>query len=511
MKPPRGPARGPRLLRGGFRPGGNHVSDHARRAAAYTPLPVLEPAAHHLVSRFSYGVTPALTKTVRAKGHLAWFEGQLRPAKVQDRPGDALAGWWPDLSRTPLELWTRQVTGVRGGWEVMRDYGSWLLARRHTSNRQVLEVMTEFWENHLHVPVTSDGHFTWRVRYGALIRQHALGRFDRMLVAAVTHPAMLLHLDGARSTAEAPNENLGRELLELFTVGRGRYTEADVKDSARILTGWHVDTNDTWQALYVPEHHSTGPVRVGTFRDPNRSRDGRAMTRRYLTHLARHPDTAAHLARKLAVAFVSDDPPAALVRKLARVYLQHDTAIVPVLRALVRSPAFRAAAGAKLRDPSADVVATYRALGVRLQKPASSSSATAAMLSSTGSLGLTTGTWPRPDGAPITNAAWSTPLRVLASVDLHWSMAHRSWPTKELVHRAPAAYLPPLPVTLRQLVDHASRIVLGKPAPAYLVEACALATGFPATEVVTAEHAIVKHHLSRVLATLLDSPDHYAR
>ncbi|MDN4172508.1 DUF1800 domain-containing protein [Nocardioides sp. SOB77] len=487
------------------------MSEHARRAAAYAPLPVLEPAAHHLVSRFSHGVTPALTTAVRRKGHLAWFEEQLRPARVADPAGDALAAWWPDLSLTPLELWTRQVKGVRGGWDVMRDYGSWLLARRHTSTRQVLEVVTGFWENHLHVPVTSDGHFTWRARYGALVRQHALGRFDRMLVAAVTHPAMLLHLDAARSTAEAPNENLGRELLELFTVGVGRYTEDDVKDSARILTGWHVDTNDTWQAMYVPEHHSTGPVRVGTFRDPNPSRDGRALTRRYLTHLAHHPDTAAHLARKLAVTFVSDDPPAALVRLLARTYLEHDTAIVPVLRALVRSPAFRAAAGAKLRDPSEDVVATYRALGVRLLPPVSSQSATAAMLGSTGALGLTTGTWPRPDGAPTTNAAWSSPLRVLASVDLHWSMAHQSWPSKELVHRATADYLPPLPVTLQELVDHVSRIVLGKPAPAYLVEACALATGYPAGEVVTAEHALVKHHVPKVLATLLDSPDHYSR
>ena len=93
----------------------------------------------------------------------------------------------------------------------------------------------------LHVPVSGDAHFTWRVDYGDTIRKHALGRFDQLLAATTTHPAMLIFLSAATSTKRAPNENLGRELLELHTLGAGNYDEDDVKASARILTGYHVD------------------------------------------------------------------------------------------------------------------------------------------------------------------------------------------------------------------------------------------------------------------------------
>ncbi len=136
--------------------------------------------------------------------------------------------------------------------------------------------MTEFWEGMLHVPVSGDAHFTWRVDYGDTIRRHALGRFDQMLVETTTHPAMLIFLSAATSTKRAPNENLGRELLELHTLGAGNYSEDDVKASSRILTGWHVDLWKTWAASYVEEDHWTGTVQVRGFRDRNRKADGRA-------------------------------------------------------------------------------------------------------------------------------------------------------------------------------------------------------------------------------------------
>ena len=366
-------------------------------------LDVLVGRERHLVTRFSYGITPALADDVRkAGGAQAWFERQItQSGKIADGPAEQLRGWWPDLDRGPLDLWKRNVSEVRGGWEVMADYGRWLLNRRIRTRRPVLEKMTEFWEAMLHVPVSGDSQFTWRVDYGDTIRSHALGRFDQLLPAAVTHPAMLIFLTAATSTKQAPNENLGRELLELHTVGVGNYTEDDVKASARILTGWHVDLWKTWKSSYVAEDHWTGRVKVAGFSHANKDSDGRAVTREYLRHLAHHPKTAHHVCERLATKFVRQDPPAALVRRLAKVYLANNTEIVPVLRALVASKEFRAAAGKKLRDPSEDLVATYRALGVDVRRPRSTSSAANAMLWQAESLGLSPHAWPRPDGSPV--------------------------------------------------------------------------------------------------------------
>ena len=244
----------------------------------------------------------------------------------------------------------------------MANYSRWCLLRRIYSQRQVLEVMTEFWENHLHVPVYDDGVWMYRSQYGKVIRSHALGRFDQMLVAAITHPAMGISLDNANSTKKAPNENLGRELLELHTLGRGNYTEDDVKSSARILTGYRVDLWRTWNATYDTGSHWTGAVKVVDFTHRNSEPDGRPVAEEYLTYLARHPRTASRIARKLAVRFVSDAPSAALVAHLAKVFLDNDTEIEPMLRALVAHPEFKASAAMKVRTPTDDVVATHRVL-----------------------------------------------------------------------------------------------------------------------------------------------------
>jgi len=155
--------------------------------------------------------------------------------------------------------------------------------RRTVSRRQVHEVMTEFWQDHLDVSVHSDGAFTHRFSFDQVVREHALGTFADLLHATTTHPAMGIYLNNAVSTRTHPNENLGRELLELHTVGRGGYSEEDVKGYARILTGWRVDMWRTWDAWYSLADHWTGPVRVLGFTDANVPRsetEGRALTRR---------------------------------------------------------------------------------------------------------------------------------------------------------------------------------------------------------------------------------------
>ena len=119
-----------------------------------------------------------------------------------------------------------------GSWEVATDHSRWTLARRIASTRQVQEVMVDFWSNLLNVSLYHDEAIYWRMDYDRVIRAHALTTFESLLQAAITHPSMGLYLDNAISSKEAPNENLGREVLELHTVGvDAGYTEDDVKAS----------------------------------------------------------------------------------------------------------------------------------------------------------------------------------------------------------------------------------------------------------------------------------------
>jgi uncharacterized protein (DUF1800 family) len=230
---------------------------------------------------------------------------------------------------------------VYQGWEVSTDFQRWTMMRRIFSQRQLLEVMTDFWSNLLHVAAPHDKAWPWRLRYDTTIRVHALGRFEDLLHAAITHPAMGCYLDNASSTRDALNENLGRELLELHTVGLdGGYTEDDVRSSAMMLTGYRVDVRGSYRAAYAPVDHHRGLLRIMDFADLNADADGRAATRRYLRHLARHPATARRIAHRLCVQFVSDEPSAALVTTVAAAFTAAGTAIVPTLRALIATPEF---------------------------------------------------------------------------------------------------------------------------------------------------------------------------
>ena len=485
----------------------------APRAARAAGSRVLSAGDRHLVGRFSYGVTPELTREVLAAGGARrWFAAQLDPDSIAERAD--WQSWWPGLSFGPAEMWLRNITDVEPGYRLMFNYQRSLLRRRIETKRQVLEVMTEFWENHLNVPVNGDSVFTWRRQYGDVVRSNALGRFADLLKAAITHPAMLIYLDAYVSTAEHPNENLGRELLELHTVGRGNYDEGDVKDSARILTGWSVDRK-TWAALYRRDTHAVGPVSVMGFSAGNSSSDGRQLTMDYLDYLAHHPETAQRLARKLATKFVSDNPSTELVSELARVYLDHDTAIVPVLQALVASGEFRRSAGAKVRDPCEDVVATYRALQIRLTEPPQGERGDVfganAILWQTQALGQMPLSWPRPDGQPIDNDSWASPSRLVASMSTHYALSGGWWPREGTTYRSAAQWLPKPRVRFDELVDHLSVQILARRSTDRMLKACCEATGLAPGSIITAAHPLVRYTFRRLLTTFLDSPDHLTR
>jgi hypothetical protein len=467
----------------------------------------------HLAGRFSYGVTPALAHEVRHKGGAReWFDWQLSPGQIPDPQGDALLAWFPHLKWSTSRIAAANDSGQVGGWEVMADYQNWLLLRRMKSRRQLLETMTEFWENHFNVPVGADGVYTYRKHYGDVIRARALDSFESLLQAVTVHPAMGLYLGNAVSDKDHPNENQGRELLELHTVGLAAgYQERDVVDSARILTGWRVDMWNTWAAFYDQGSHFHRPVRVLGFHSANGSADGRRVTRDYLHYLAHHPATAEHIAGKLAIAFVSDSPPGSLVRHLARVYLKHGTQIRPVLRALVDSAEFRSSVGDKIRDPENDLVATYRLMRVTVARPPDQDHAAHQLVWQASSMGMMPMSWPAPNGQPIVGAAWASPSRVMGSMSTHYGMAGGWWPSRGIHYRQPTSWLPAPAIRFDHLVDHLAQQILQRPASDTLQQACREAVAVGAHVQVTKDHPVMKWLFPRLLTTFFDSPDFLRR
>ncbi len=325
----------------------------------------------HLTRRATFGPTPELVAEVHDLGIDGWLAQQLDPMALDDPVADqAWAAFpWPARTRPP--------SGPRSSasdWDAMIEYGYATLARQVWSRRQLYEVMVDFWANHLNVPTPGPG--AWDVAsswHNDVIRTHALGSFTDMLVAAMRHPAMLRYLNANASTREAVNENLGRELLELHTVGvSAGYSEDDVRNSAYILTGRTVTGEGGMMGMgqeseffYDPFKHWTGPVTVLGFSHENASAEGGLeVGDAYLRFLAAHPSTAQSIARKLAVRMVSDLPPQELVDRLAQAYLDSGTSIGAMLDILFRSAEFWAAVGQKTRRPLENVVASARAVGV---------------------------------------------------------------------------------------------------------------------------------------------------
>ncbi len=468
----------------------------------------------HVINRLGWGYSrSAYKQLLRAGGEAGWIEQQLDPASIEESAKvEAVADWFPELRRSPAEIWADDRAGRRGQGDVARDLANAALLRRTYTRRPIFEQMVDFWSNHLHVTSRHPQAFTQRPAYDELIRRHALGNFSDLLVAATLHPAMLIFLDNWQSERGAPNENHGRELLELHTVGlASEYTEAMVKSSARILSGYtvHDEGPSVWSGFYDPARHTTGRVEVLGFVRDNDAPNGAQLSVEYLRYLARHRATAERLARKLAVRFVSDTPSQGLVDRVAQAYLDSGTDIRTTLRALFDSGEFWASAGEKVRTPMDDLVATCRALKVKAAEPTGSE----AFARRFGSLPASTMPfeWPRPDGLPDVADVWAAPTRVLASWRMHWAMAGGYWPRQDVTYKRPASWLPDDRVRFDRFVDHLSRVVLGRPSTPKLLEAACRGVDAAPDEVVTADHAVIRWKFPRLCAVLLDSPAHMMR
>jgi uncharacterized protein (DUF1800 family) len=367
--------------------------------------------ALHALRRLAYGPSPRDWEEVRQVGVARWIAGQLHPATIPDDTVAArleplptlrlsteeLIARYPPLREQARELGMpletqedrRELAAMLGKDALPARVGLDLMAqkliRAVESRHQLEEVLVDFWFNHFNVSAEK-GPVRWMATAYErdAIRPHVFGRFRDLLGATARHPAMLFYLDNwtsvrdgfepgrrggippaLRKNARGLNENYARELLELHTLGvDGGYTQEDVHEVARVFTGWSLNrprvapsfvfraaAHDPEEKLLLGHKLSAG--------------GGEQEGDQVLDLLARHPSTARFIATKLARKFVADEPPAALVDRIAQVFLDTDGDLRAVYTALFTAPEFwsDAAWNTKTKTPLELVASGIRALG----------------------------------------------------------------------------------------------------------------------------------------------------
>jgi uncharacterized protein (DUF1800 family) len=258
---------------------------------------------------------------------------------------------------------------------VNQDLMEGKLLRAIYSNRQLEEVLTDFWYNHFNVFLDKGADRYMVTTYERdVIRPHVLGHFRDLLLATAQSPAMLFYLDNWQSKAPAPrpnarnqqglNENYGRELMELHTLGvDGGYTQQDVTEVARCFTGWTIrEPNRGGGFEFNDKIHDKGEKHVlgVTISAGGGMGDGLKV----LDILAEHPSTAYFISKSLAIRFVSDNPPEELIRKMAKAYMKTGGDLLDVMRTMIHAPEFWDPANfrSKIKSPLEMVASAVRAV-----------------------------------------------------------------------------------------------------------------------------------------------------
>jgi uncharacterized protein (DUF1800 family) len=277
--------------------------------------------------------------------------------------------------------------------------------------------MTWFWFNHFNVHQYKSNLRVMVGDYEQGLRERSLGRFRDLLGYTAHHPAMLRYLDNEQNAANRINENYARELLELHTLGvGGGYSQHDVQELARVLTGLGVNLTDNPPKLkpaqeaqyrrnglmeFNPARHDFGDKQLLGITVKSVGYD---ELEQVLDLLARHPSTARFVSRKLAQYFVADEPPPALVERMAERWRQSDGQIADVLRAMIGAPEFEASLGRKFKDPTHYVVSA-----VRLAYADKVVLNTGPMIGWLYRLGQAPYNRQTPDGYPLDENAWAGP------------------------------------------------------------------------------------------------------
>ena len=356
-----------------------------------------------------------------------WKQVQHTPALVRD---------WLEQQQAVRQAPEGQRSGIRAGY-VRKGREAFLAATgaRTASALQTatpfVERLVHFWANHFAVSVDKPAVVGLAGAFEAdAIRPHVLGRFQDLLLAAVRHPAMLLYLDQARSAGESSrvarrasmrqrpsrglNENLAREILELHTLGvRTGYTQSDVTEFARALTGWTLpadDGTDDGQSTFrfVQPMHEPG---ARTLLGRSYPDTGEQQAHAILRDLAVAPQTARHIATKLARHFVADDPPPALVQRLADTFLRTHGDLSSVYRELAMSPETWAPGRGKFKAPWDWTISSLRALGRREMAPLQ-------MINLMNQMGQPVWRPGSPAGFTDLDATWAAPDALLRRVEV---------------------------------------------------------------------------------------------
>jgi uncharacterized protein (DUF1800 family) len=390
------------------------------------------------LDRVTYGPTAATIDEYLRLGRRRFLEEQLHPRDAR-LPGtisaqiDALEISHSDAAAN-LVLVSKEQQRIntladdaakQAARKTLNDHGNKLAyeaARREIlralySPAQLQEQLTWFWLNHFSV-FQYKANDAWLVGDYAenAVRPHALGHFRDIVLATLTHPAMLQYLDNAQNAAGHINENYARELMELHTLGVGSgYTQQDIQELARVLTGVGVNAagnepklKPEWQRLYVHQgafefnparHDFGGKTLLGKHIDGG----GLDEVEQAVDLLVSQPACAQFVSRKLAVYFVSDDPPRSLTDRMAKTFQKTHGDIAEVLETLFKSREFEASLGAKFKDPMHYVIST-----VRLAYDGKSVINTHPVVNWLNALGEPLFGRQTPDGFPLTESGWAS-------------------------------------------------------------------------------------------------------
>jgi uncharacterized protein (DUF1800 family) len=359
------------------------------------------------LGRLTFG--PRAEERLRALeiGLPAWIEEQLAPGAIDDAPAEWRLRQFDTLKLKANELFEygNKLFEDLDRTLVVDELRQATLVRQVYSRRQLYEVMVEFWTDHFNVSVEKgDCWYLKTVDDREVIRKHALGSFRDLLWASAHSPAMLVYLDNQANVAGTPNENYAREVMELHTLGvDGGYSQQDVMELARCLTGWSVKEH-LWKGDFTfnADQHDAG---VKTVLGLSLHPDGVAEAERVLDLLAVHPSTARFIATKLARRFIADDPPPALVDAAAATFLQTDGDIQAVLRSRLLDGLSQA--GPKYKRPQAFVISALRLLNAETGNGGRQTRPTYPLHDYLARLGQLPFGWPTPDGYPDEAARWT--------------------------------------------------------------------------------------------------------
>jgi uncharacterized protein (DUF1800 family) len=304
----------------------------------------------HLFRRAGFGATRDEIEAALAKGYEATVEELLDPEAQPDIDFDILHRFYPDIKEA------REIDVNQANW----------LYRMINTGRPLQEKMALFWHCLFATAFNKSNHSQQVQIQIDMLRKHCLGSFRTILVELSRDPAMIFWLDNQENTNAVHNENYGRELLELFSMGIGNYTEDDVKECARAFTGWSIKNvlntgpfgRNVWEFQFNADQHDYGEK---TFLGETGTFDGEDV----IDIIVRQPATARFLAHRLYLFFISDEPDEAAIEALARVYEESGHDIRAVMRALFLSDAFRSeeALYAKVKSPAEHVAGLMRLTG----------------------------------------------------------------------------------------------------------------------------------------------------